>query len=467
VPGVDETTRPAGGVGSLRRVATYGSGPLLALAATMAIDSGERQSLSLAVNGIQHQFHVSDTAIGFLPFAMALIGVIGSPPFGYLADRIRRTFLLAAGVVVWTVCMGLDALAGSYLLLFSFRLGVGAMEANSPAAISLLSDYYPAADRGKKMSLYQAGALVGALVGLLVGGVVVGIGGWRWAFVMWIPLGALVAVFVLRQPDPERGCQDHIWEPVAPTGPVPSSQLPSPRRAATCDYATASTREVVRELLAVHSMWFGVMALTVSQLLLSGLQFWAVPYFERVDRLSAPAAGAVSALLGVGAVAGILGGGFISDRYLARGVINARVYVVAIGSILATVVLVPAFVTTHLWLTAPLLMVGGALVTLPVGPAEALVTDVIVAELRGRAAAVRAIVRSLSSAGPLVVGAVSSTLIARLALSRADGLRWALVALSPVYAVGGVIMLLAARSYPSDVAFVVAEAGRRQAKEAG
>jgi len=453
-----------------RRVAVYGSGPLLALAATMAIDSGERQSLSLAVNGIQHQFHVSDTAIGFLPFAMALIGVIGSPPFGVLADRARRTLLLAGGVVAWTVCMGLDALAGSYLMLFLFRLGVGAMEANSPAAISLISDYYPAPERAGKMGLYQAGALVGALVGLVVGGIVVGIGGWRWAFVMWIPLGAGVAILVACQPDPVRGCQDHTWEAAVDATasvavPSPAAPLPPPRRQATCDYATATTRQVMRELLAARSMWYGVMALTISQLLLTGLQFWAVPYFERVDHLHAAAAGAVSALLGIGAVAGILGGGFIADRYLARGVLNARVYVVAFGSIAASLVLVPAFATTHLWLTAPLLLAGGAFLTLPIAPAEALVTDVIVADLRGRAAAVRSIVRSLSSAGPLVVGVMSTAFISHLAMDKADGLRWALVVLSPVYAVGGLIMLLAARSYPSDVAFVVSEA--RRAGEGG
>ncbi|HEY2430137.1 MAG TPA: MFS transporter, partial [Acidimicrobiales bacterium] len=167
--------------GAVRRAIVYGTGPLLALAATVGIDSGERQSLSLAVNGIQHQFHVSDTAVGFLPFAMALVGVLGSPPFGHLADRLRRTLLLAGGILVWTLCMGLNAFAASYPMLFVSRLGVGATEANSPAAISLISDYWPPAVRAKKMGLYQAGALVGALIGLGLGGVVVGLGGWRWA----------------------------------------------------------------------------------------------------------------------------------------------------------------------------------------------------------------------------------------------------------------------------------------------
>jgi hypothetical protein len=77
-------------------------------------------------------------------------------------------------------------------------------------------------------------------------------------------------------------------------------------------------------------------------------------------------------------------------------------------------------------------------------------TDVVVARLRGRAASVRSALRSASTVGPLVIGAIS-TLI---------GLRLALVALTPIYAIGGLLMLLALRTYPRDLAFVLAESRR-------
>ena len=65
---------------------------------------------------------------------------------------------------------------------------------------------------------------------------------------------------------------------------------------------------------------------------------------------------------------------------------------------------------------------------------------------------VRSIVRTLSYVGAPVIGL----------LADAIGLRLALVAMTPIYAVGGVIMLGAVRSYPRDVAFVVAESRRRR-----
>lgn len=445
----------------MRRAVRYGWAPLVALAVTTALEAGERQSLSQAVDGTQARFGVSDATIGLLPFAMAIVGAAGAVPMGALADRVRRTRLLAAATGIWTLCMGLNGLATSYWMLFAGRMGIGAVEANGPATVSLIADYYPVTDRARMMGLYQSGALAGALVGLIGGGIAVSLGGWRWAFFMWIPMGIAGALYIARQPEPARGDQDADFEAdLAQPGGADVADLvnlagllPEPRRQPAIDYRNCSAGEVVRELLRIPSMWFGVLALTISQLLLNGLQFWGVPYFKRVHHMSPAGAGAVTGLLGLGAIAGILGGGVLADRLLRRGVLCARVYVVAFGSIAATVVLMPAFASTNLALTAPLLFLGGALLTLPVAPAEALVSDVVVAELRGRASAVRSVVRALSAGGAPLIGLIS----------QATGLRVALVAFSPIYAIGGLIMLAAVRHYPHDIAFVVAESRRRRA----
>jgi hypothetical protein len=105
--------------------------------------------------------------------------------------------------------------------------------------------------------------------------------------------------------------------------------------------------------------------------------------------------------------------------------------------------------------TLPFFLIGGVFLTLPVAPADALLTDVVVAPLRGRAAALRSIVRSLAGITPLVIGALKGVY----------GLQTALLIVTPFYAVGGCIMLLAARTYPSDLAFVAAESQRLREQE--
>lgn len=455
-----------------RRVARYGWAPLAALAMTVAVESGERLSLSQAEEGIRGEFGVSDAAVGFLPFGMAMVGVLAAFPFGVLADRARRTFLLAGAMAIWAVSMGLNGFATTFAMLVVFRMGVGMVEANGPAAMSLIADYYPARDRARFIGIYQSGALVGAMIGLGIGGVVVDTAGWRWAFWMWVPFGVVAAILMLRQPEPRRGEQDADFASYATTPTVDVAALvgatglvpPEPTRTTDIDYLRASPREVLRELLRIRSMWYGVMALTISNLLLNGLQFWGIPYFKRVHDLSASSAGAATALLGAGSALGILGGGILADRLLRRGVLSARIYVVAFGSIGATAVFLPALASTSLAVTAPLMFIGGALLTLPVAPAEALVSDVVVAQLRGRAATVRSVVRSLSHAGPPLIGLLSTQLEGG-GTSSADALRYALLAFTPLYAIGGALMLLATRHYPADVAFVVAASQREVAEE--
>ena len=58
--------------------------------------------------------------------------------------------------------------------------------------------------------------------------------------------------------------------------------------------------------------------------------------------------------------------------------------------------------------------------------------------------------RSIAGVTPLVIGALKGVF----------GLQTALLIITPLYAVGGCIMLFAARTYPADLAFVAAESQR-------
>jgi protein-S-isoprenylcysteine O-methyltransferase Ste14 len=79
--------------------------------------------------------------------------------------------------------------------------------------------------------------------------------------------------------------------------------------------------------------------------------------------------------------------------------------------------------------------------------------------LRGRGATVRQIVRTASYAGPYLIGVISVAITAHSSsASTTVGLHWAIVAICPLYALGGLIMLAAARYYPRDISYVVANA---------
>ena len=425
----------------------YGAFPVVALAATLLLEQGERLSLAQAFDGIRDDFGVSDTALGALAASMVFVGVIGGIPIGALADRWRRSTLMVIAIAIWTACMGLSALAPAFLFLFVARLGVGAVEANGPAAYSLMSDFYPVASRARMMGRYQLGSAIGGLFGVGLAGVLIDTFDWRAAFWMWVPFGLVVVAILTRLPEPERGAQDRAFHLEAATrqeldGALGLAPVLPEIEPTTFDPDRLSWREVLRQLMRIRSMWFGLMALTISGFLMTALGVWGVDFFKQSFDLSATEAGAFVPVIGGGAALGILGGGEVADRLLARGILNARVYVVAVPSVLASVLLLPAFLSSSIAVSAVCLFFGSLCLTLPVAPAEALVSDVVHGNLRGRAAAIRSVVRALTALAPLIVGVISD----------ATDLSTALALMTPLYAVGGLVMLLAARTYPSDLA---------------
>jgi predicted MFS family arabinose efflux permease len=404
------------------------------------LEQGEKQSLAQAFDGIQKQFHVSDQSLGLLAAAMVLVGVVGGMPIGALADRWKRGTLLVIAIVIWTTCMGLGALAPGFAILFITRLGVGVVEANGPASYSLMSDFYAVEKRARMMGRYQLGGALGGLLGIGLSGVLVDNFGWRSAFWMWIPFGLISIAMLLRLPEPARGAQDRAFhfEETFFDEEAPVDHT----------YDDSSWMDVMRELVKIKSMWFGLMSLTISGFLLGALGFWGVEFFKRQFHMSGTKASAYLPAIGAGAALGLVLGGEISDWLLRRGVLNARVYVSAVLSILAAVFMLPAFLIHSLPIVALLMFVGSFCLTGPVAPSEALTSDVVPGELRGRAAAIRSIVRALSALSPWLVGIVSDH----------TSLPTALAVFTPTFAVGGIVMLFAAKTYPSDLAAVAARA---------
>jgi MFS family permease len=103
--------------------------------------------------------------------AFALVYGVAGVPLGWLADRRSRRNMILGGLVIWslgTICCGL---ADGFGQLFGARLVVGLGEAVlSPAAISLISDYFPPSQRGRAVGLYFTGICIGVGGSFLIGG---------------------------------------------------------------------------------------------------------------------------------------------------------------------------------------------------------------------------------------------------------------------------------------------------------
>ncbi len=106
-------------------------------------------------------------------------------------------------MIIWSLFSGLTAFANDFWTMFFCRVMVGVGEATlGPAAISLLSDYFPPFRRATVTSIYSMGIAIGAGLAALLGGSLSQFG-WRYAFMIIGFPGIIFGVlaFLLREPE--------------------------------------------------------------------------------------------------------------------------------------------------------------------------------------------------------------------------------------------------------------------------
>jgi MFS family permease len=190
----------------------------------------DRNILSILANDIKADLHLGDAEIGFLygtVFAVfyALFGI----PLGRLADLWVRKSLISVGLAFWSVMTALSGTARGFPLLATFRIGVGVGEASAtPAAFSMLADYFPVKRRATVLSIYSSGVYIGAGIGVFLGGWILegwhalypdvsaapmALRGWQVAFfVVGLP-GILMALWVRTLKEPVRGQSEGLAAP--------------------------------------------------------------------------------------------------------------------------------------------------------------------------------------------------------------------------------------------------------------
>jgi len=181
----------------------------------------DRIIMSLLVTPIKEDLGTTDAQMGLLMgFAFAVFYTVIGIPIARLSDVKSRTMIIAVGVFLWSLMTAACGLARSFFQLFLARIGVGVGEAAlSPAAYSMISDYFTDDKLGRAIAVYQSGGLFGGGLAFIIGGAVVSLiissdaislpwvgelKPWQIAFLMVGLPGILMAFLMLTVKEPTR-----------------------------------------------------------------------------------------------------------------------------------------------------------------------------------------------------------------------------------------------------------------------
>ena len=401
-----DASQRSSGVAAAGSGTSHARAALAVLAALMVLNFIDRQIVGSMFPHLEAEFGLSDRQLGWLVSIVAVAIAVFTVPLAVAADRYGRARGIVAMAMVWSLATIACAFAATAPQLVAARAVVGVGEAAFGAVgAALLASVFPERRRSTVLSTFLASALLGSVLGVAMGGAIAERWGWRMAF---------VAFALLRE---------------KPRAPVARDAEMSMRRIA------AALRRP--RTLAITCLGSGLQLVTVS-----GLYAWLPSYFHRAHGLSPAEAGARAALVVLAAGVGTIAWGTLADR-MERRLPAARLKVPAAMSLATAAVLVAAFA-----LTPPgpaqfaLILAGAALMTCSIGPAAAVVIDVVPPAVRASAASVLALVQNLVglAVGPLAVGAISDRHGLGVALS--------VVPLASVLA--ALVFALAARSYPHD-----------------
>ena len=275
----------------------------------------DRQVISLFVEPLKRDLLLSDTQISLLQgLSFAIFYTVLGIPIGRVADTVNRRNLIIVGVGLWSLMTAACGLARSFPQLFLARMGVGVGEATlSPAAYAIIADSFPRHQLSLASSLYTLGAFLGLGLALILGGALIEVAAgfgdvqlfgavlsnWQLVFIMLGGLGFVGIALMLTIAEPPR------------TGKV-SGELVSFAR--TLAYLRANARTFT-------SLFVGFSCFI---LMSSALAAWSPTVLIRIHGFTAPQAGysvGMSALFASGL--GVMLGGYIIDRAVARGIVDA------------------------------------------------------------------------------------------------------------------------------------------------
>ena len=392
----------------------------------------DRNLLSILLNPISREFHLTDSELGLLSgLTFAVFYSAFGFPLGRSVDKWNRRNLIVATQLAFSGFTFLCGITTTFLQLILARVGVAIGESGGyPAGISILTDLFPLHMRARVMAVYNAFAYIGFLGGFLIGGWVGQLWGWRVAFLVAAIPGLMVGLIVLLT----------VAEPARQTIIGTES-----------DEEVASWLPTLRYLLKIKSIRHMVIAAALTQSSNVAFTVWLPVVLIRTYGVSLGHAGTDIALVfGIGGCVGTIITGTLMD-HLGKRDVRWYFWLVSICNIILVPCIVMMLLSRNQFWFLAWMIVPGAFGATFVPSCLAMMQTLAPPRMRGLATSLYmfgAILVGLTL-GVQVTGTLSDLLKATFGF---DSVRYALLAMALFPLWGALHAFLAAKYLATDLA---------------
>jgi len=250
---------------------------------------------------------------GNLMAIFLLVYGLVSPFSGIIADRVNRKWLIIISLFVWSAVTFLMGYATTFQQLYWLRAIMGISEAMYiPAGLSLIADYHPPSTRSLAIGVHMTGLYMGQALGGF-GATVAQQFSWQQAFHVFGLIGVVysfILVLLLKECKVAVNADNLLHENQPETKSIFSG---------------------VKTILANRFFWVILCFFAVSSLPGWGVKNWLPTLFAENLHLNMSVAGPIATItIAFSSLLGVLGGGFLSDKWVQKNV-RGRIYTSAIG----------------------------------------------------------------------------------------------------------------------------------------
>lgn len=282
------------------------------------LNQADRQAFNIVLPQIQTIFGAKDSTMGLITTLFNLFYAVTVPFAGFYADRLSRSRQIILSTFIFGTATLFTGFSNSILLFIIFRcagMGIG-QGMFGPTYIGLIAQYHDTTTRARAMSLHQTSSYVGVITCGVLAGLIADKLGWQYVFYIFGGLSVAFAfVLLMRLRDKKEESAPSVE--VVQTAPKPTF---GESVAAFFKVPTA-----ICMLIAFTGVLFGI----------NGYLTWMPKYMKVTFDLSMTSAGFHSMFwTNVAAFAGVMIGGTISDRIIARGKGGANRLLVQITGLL-------------------------------------------------------------------------------------------------------------------------------------